>query len=123
MTKPEWGNKRTCPKCGARFYDLGNSDPACCIECGTQWVPEAILKTKQPISRDEPVVVEKEAKNPDSEGDDDADLDLPEDLDIDNDDDDDDDDDHDDVLVDVSLDDEDSDVNDIIDVTLVKGDE
>ena len=23
MVKPEWGTKRTCPKCGERFYDLG----------------------------------------------------------------------------------------------------
>ena len=24
MVKPEWGTKRTCPKCSTRFYDLGN---------------------------------------------------------------------------------------------------
>ena len=23
MVKPEWGAKRSCPKCGERFYDLG----------------------------------------------------------------------------------------------------
>ena len=23
MVKPEWGTKRTCPKCSTRFYDLG----------------------------------------------------------------------------------------------------
>lgn len=123
MTKPEWGDKRTCPKCGARFYDLGKNDPASCIECGTNWIPEPILKTKQPISRDEPVVEEKKDKDEDEKSEDlDADdLDIPADLDVDTDDDDDDD--SDDVLVDVSLDDEDSDVNDIIDVSLVKGDE
>ncbi|WP_298669058.1 FYDLN acid domain-containing protein, partial [uncultured Sphingomonas sp.] len=22
MIKPEWGTKRTCPKCATRFYDL-----------------------------------------------------------------------------------------------------
>ncbi|WP_295446445.1 FYDLN acid domain-containing protein, partial [Sphingorhabdus sp. EL138] len=22
MIKAEWGTKRTCPKCGVRFYDL-----------------------------------------------------------------------------------------------------
>ncbi|WP_235515851.1 FYDLN acid domain-containing protein, partial [Sphingomonas sp. Leaf10] len=27
MVKPEWGTKRTCPKCATRFYDLGNEDP------------------------------------------------------------------------------------------------
>src|SRR5687768_9825284 len=34
MVKPEWGAKRTCPKCATRFYDLGKDDPVTCIECG-----------------------------------------------------------------------------------------
>jgi len=49
LIKPEWGTKRTCPKCGTRFYDLGAEDPVTCIECGTAWAPEAILKSKQPL--------------------------------------------------------------------------
>ncbi len=49
MVKPEWGTKRTCPKCSTRFYDLGKDDPVHCIECGTDFVPEAILKSKQPL--------------------------------------------------------------------------
>jgi len=49
MAKPEWGTKRTCPKCGERFYDLGKDDPVTCIECGEEWTPEPVLKTKQPI--------------------------------------------------------------------------
>lgn len=47
MIKPEWGTKRQCPKCGTRFYDLMQEDPATCIECGNSWVPEPILKSKQ----------------------------------------------------------------------------
>jgi len=47
--KPEWGTKRTCPKCATRFYDLGKDDPVTCIECGTTWVPEPVLKSKQPL--------------------------------------------------------------------------
>ena len=35
MVKPEWGHKRTCPKCSTRFYDLGKEDPVTCINCGT----------------------------------------------------------------------------------------
>ncbi len=35
VEKPEWGTKRTCDKCGARFYDL-NRKPAACPQCGTQ---------------------------------------------------------------------------------------
>ena len=49
MVKPEWGTKRTCPKCATRFYDLGKEDPVHCIECGTDWVPEPVLKSKQPM--------------------------------------------------------------------------
>ena len=49
MVKPEWGTKRTCPKCSTRFYDLGNEDPVHCIECGNEWVPEPVLKSKQPM--------------------------------------------------------------------------
>lgn len=49
MAKPEWGTKRSCPKCGERFYDLGKEDPVTCIECGEEWTPEPVLKSKQPI--------------------------------------------------------------------------
>ena len=49
MVKPEWGTKRTCPKCGTRFYDLTKDDPVTCIECGEEWDPEPVLKSKQPI--------------------------------------------------------------------------
>jgi len=49
MVKPEWGTKRTCPKCSTRFYDLGNEDPVHCIECGSEWIPEPVLKSKQPM--------------------------------------------------------------------------
>jgi len=76
VVKPEWGTKRTCPKCGTRFYDLGKEDPVTCIECGTAWEPEPILKSKQPLPYDAPKkeVVEK------------ADTDLSDDdLDIDED--------------------------------------
>ncbi len=53
MAKPEWGTKRSCPKCGTRFYDLGKEDPVTCIECGEEWTPEPVLKTKQPIPFDD----------------------------------------------------------------------
>jgi uncharacterized protein (TIGR02300 family) len=50
MVKPEWGAKRTCPKCSTRFYDLGKDDPIHCIECGTDFMPEPVLKSKQPLA-------------------------------------------------------------------------
>ena len=49
MVKPEWGAKHGCPKCGTRFYDLGQADPVTCVECGYAWQPEAVLKSKQPV--------------------------------------------------------------------------
>jgi uncharacterized protein (TIGR02300 family) len=49
MVKPEWGTKRTCPKCSTRFYDLEKDAPVTCIECGNAWNPEPVLKSKQPL--------------------------------------------------------------------------
>jgi len=65
MVKPEWGTKRNCPKCGLRFYDLGNEDPVVCIDCGNKWTPEPVLKSKQPIPSEE----EKEKKDEKSDSD------------------------------------------------------
>ena len=77
MVKPEWGTKRTCPKCATRFYDLGKDDPVTCIECGNAWAPEAVLKSKQPLPYEEL----PKAKVAKVEKDDDDDLDL--DMDVD----------------------------------------
>ena len=74
MVKPEWGTKRTCPKCATRFYDLGKDDPVACIECGHTWEPEPILKSKQPLPFDAPKAAVKV--------DDDDLADAAEDLDI-----------------------------------------
>jgi uncharacterized protein (TIGR02300 family) len=65
MVKPEWGAKRTCPKCSTRFYDLGKDDPVHCIECGSEWVPEPVLKSKQPLAFE--VVAER--KEPEADAD------------------------------------------------------
>jgi uncharacterized protein (TIGR02300 family) len=73
MVKPEWGTKQSCPKCGTRFYDLGNDDPATCIECGNEWHPEPVLKSKQPLPFEEA----------DGKKENDADLADDEDLDVD----------------------------------------
>ena len=76
MVKPEWGTKRTCPKCGTRFYDLEKDDPVTCIECGNQWEPEPVLKSKQPLPFDAP---KKDAKTEDDSDLDSEDLDIEED--------------------------------------------
>ena len=33
MAKPELGEKRVCPSCAAKYYDL-NKDPILCPKCG-----------------------------------------------------------------------------------------
>ena len=60
MVKPEWGAKRTCPKCSTRFYDLGKDNPIHCIECGTDFVAEPVLKSKQPLAFEVAAPVAKE---------------------------------------------------------------
>ena len=62
MVKPEWGLKRTCPKCSTRFYDLTNDNPVHCIECGNEWVPEPVLKSKQPLPFEVAPTPDKEVK-------------------------------------------------------------
>ena len=62
MVKPEWGTKRTCPKCSTRFYDLGNDNPVHCIECANEWVPEPVLKSKQPMAFEAAAPVAKEPR-------------------------------------------------------------
>ena len=82
MIKPEWGTKRSCPKCATRFYDLTNDDPVTCISCGYAWMPEPVLKSKQPMPFEQlkTGLVEPETETADT----DADLDLDVDVDDDN---------------------------------------
>ena len=37
MAKADLGAKRTCPNCGAKYYDL-NRSPIICPRCGTEFV-------------------------------------------------------------------------------------
>ena len=57
MAKPEWGAKRICNSCGTRFYDLMR-DPIVCPNCGAEFDPEALLRTRRSrsvVSEREPV--------------------------------------------------------------------
>ena len=67
MVKPEWGTKRTCPKCSTRFYDLGHEDPVHCINCANEWVPEPVLKSKQPLAFEAAPVAAKEPEKADDD--------------------------------------------------------
>lgn len=47
MVKPEWGVKRTCNSCGAKFYDLCR-DPIICPKCDATVDPAAVARTPRP---------------------------------------------------------------------------
>ena len=90
MVKPEWGSKRTCPKCSTRFYDLGKDDPVHCISCGTDFVPDPVLKSKQPMAFEAaPVAAAKEPEKDDELAaedlaiDEDAEVSADEEVDLD----------------------------------------
>jgi len=76
MVKPEWGAKHGCPKCGTRFYDLGKDSPVTCVECGNEWYPEPVLKTKQPIPIDQ---LKEKKEEPEEIEDEDLDIDEDDD--------------------------------------------
>jgi uncharacterized protein (TIGR02300 family) len=46
LAKPEWGTKRICPSCGARYYDLMR-ETVICPKCSTPYDPEAFLKARR----------------------------------------------------------------------------
>ena len=46
LATKERGVKRNCQACGAVFYDLLN-DPIICPKCGSEYDPEAILKSRK----------------------------------------------------------------------------
>ncbi len=49
--KLEWGAKRTCLSCGARFYDM-RREPITCPKCGTVFDPEAVFRPRRARSTD-----------------------------------------------------------------------
>lgn len=106
MAKPEWGTKRLCTGCGARFYDL-NRQPIECPKCNTVIDPDQVTRLKRsrsaPPEEAKPKVVKPKAEpGKDAEStDDDVDLEI--------------DDDDDDVLDgDDDLDDDDDDLDEIV---------
>lgn len=86
MAKPEWGVKRACPSCGARFYDLMR-DPIVCPACGESFALEALTRPRRgkaaaapkPVKAPEPALEEVEDAEDLVETDDDAVLDLDDD--------------------------------------------
>lgn len=89
MAKSEWGLKRTCLSCGARFYDM-KKDPIVCPSCETVFDPDAVLRPRRsraPVESSAPKPAPAAAAE---ESDDDLDLGDDDDVvDLDDDEDDD----------------------------------
>ena len=59
MVKPEWGMKRTCNSCGAKFYDLCR-DPIICPKCDATVDPVVMARSQR--SKAPPAVVKERPK-------------------------------------------------------------
>jgi uncharacterized protein (TIGR02300 family) len=68
VTKAEWGTKRVCSECGARYYDM-RKDPPTCPKCGTVFEAVSAKAKRRPSPPEDKVVAKKKQKAP-------ADLDL-----------------------------------------------
>ena len=78
MSKPEWGTKHTCQSCGAKYYDL-NRSPVICPKCGTEFDPDALLRSRRirttTAKPEAPVAAAKPAKKAAAETADESELD------------------------------------------------
>lgn len=52
MVKPQWGVKRTCPECSARFYDMKKKPPVC-PNCHTKISLDTANKPKRTRSNED----------------------------------------------------------------------
>jgi uncharacterized protein (TIGR02300 family) len=91
MVSAELGQKRRCFSCGMKFYDF-NKSPITCPECGSEFDPENLLKSRRGKTAVKAAVVKPDAAAEDDledeseskddefdESDDVADDDLPSD--------------------------------------------
>lgn len=46
VAKPEWGLKRVCQSCSAKFYDM-QRNPISCPKCSASFDPDALLKSRR----------------------------------------------------------------------------
>ncbi|MGE5539196.1 MAG: TIGR02300 family protein [Gemmatimonas sp.] len=59
MAKAEWGTKRICGECGARYYDM-RKDPPTCPKCGTVFEAVSVKAKRKPAAA--PVAEDRGAK-------------------------------------------------------------
>ena len=65
VAKPEWGMKRLCRSCGARFYDLGRK-PIVCPKCDAAHDPDPADKPRrstapEPAPEPQPAAEQRQA--------------------------------------------------------------
>lgn len=66
MAKTEWGMKRICTQCGARFYDMGAASIVC-PSCGADYNQDARLRVRRSRSGAAEEPAPRVAKPADSE--------------------------------------------------------
>lgn len=62
MAKAEWGTKRICPSCGARYYDMKKKTPVC-PSCNTAYDPEQVMKSRRGRAAAKPPAPEEAAED------------------------------------------------------------
>ncbi|MGB1160871.1 MAG: TIGR02300 family protein [Alphaproteobacteria bacterium] len=62
----EYGTKRICQNCAARYYDLKNEPPVC-PSCGTEYDPEAVMRSRRGRVAAAAVASAKDEVSPDVE--------------------------------------------------------
>ena len=55
VAKAEWGQKRICPSCSSRYYDMKKNPPVC-PSCGTVFDPEVLLRARRGRGADKKAV-------------------------------------------------------------------
>jgi uncharacterized protein (TIGR02300 family) len=70
MVSAELGQKRRCFSCGMKFYDF-NKSPITCPECGSEFDPENLLKSRRSKSAVKAAIVEPDAATEDEDEDED----------------------------------------------------
>jgi uncharacterized protein (TIGR02300 family) len=56
VAKAEWGQKRICPNCASRYYDMKKNPPVC-PSCGTAFDPEVTLRARRGRSAEKKAAV------------------------------------------------------------------
>ena len=78
MPSADLGTKRVCPKCGAKFYDFGATDPIQCPKCSHKWRENAKKATAKPKKEPKALPPKAVRKPKPEDGELGEDVDLPE---------------------------------------------